>query len=574
MNQESKVSRKNVLDMAQATNWDAMTKEDKEKALQKISAYNFDRIGFPATGRPVVKSKLALEKGTYGYYDPKTNEIYVNEKMLDGASTFATPDDKNDAKYQLFNTIFHEGYHAYQNDIVKHTEHYPPGKESPETLERWRENNERYSYLPDGYTKVYSPVTRRYEDGERFMYGPLYTRQRQEKTAFRDGNDNTDDVFLAPELAAERQSYERSRIKSLEIVTRGEADAQKSFGDDYDRKADLVVRQKYLEIKCRELAEQVLKAKQGPEEIRDCAELQRKINGQSGDMMPIILKTMTPDALAKKEVELEQLKQELSTLAKRCGINLEKEAKLGAVARQETTCMQTREQIQRTLDGRRIEIDQEVLALNALHREMGGPPRERGALLAEAASQYLGGEDNRLAMEKGALLLERETLDKERRAAERYGEQTGFATAVARHLPSWCQSAEMREYQAELNRLTEQEQQLAQREAQVADKQRSLEVRLQQPEAQQGVENILTELQRKEAERGAALEPLLARKAELDAERKDIVALSCTYRSSEKTTELQIQGDPLDAKNLAAQSTQIIAQLQGGAEQGLALARA
>lgn len=66
----------------------------------------------------------------YGYFDPNTNEIFVNTTMLNSTEELA----------ELIDTVVHEGYHGYQYACVTGDAYHP----DPNVVEVWRDNFDNY----------------------------------------------------------------------------------------------------------------------------------------------------------------------------------------------------------------------------------------------------------------------------------------------------------------------------------------------------------------------------------------------------------------------------------------------
>ena len=69
-------------------------------------------------------------KKRYGYFDPNTNEIFVNSSLLDSADNLV----------DLVDTVIHEGYHGYQHACINGTATHP----DPMVVAEWKDNFENY----------------------------------------------------------------------------------------------------------------------------------------------------------------------------------------------------------------------------------------------------------------------------------------------------------------------------------------------------------------------------------------------------------------------------------------------
>ena len=150
--------------------WNQLDIDTKWKYLQKLENY------FAAEqGRPAVKVLMVPSKdidGYYGEYSSDENAIYINRDLVE-YGTLLGPVDKNhpamlDANMQLFDTIAHEGYHAYQNYAIEH----PGFHKDVKQVKEWAINDENVKIFDEGDEYLVQPQER-----DAWKYGSEKTRE-------------------------------------------------------------------------------------------------------------------------------------------------------------------------------------------------------------------------------------------------------------------------------------------------------------------------------------------------------------------------------------------------------------
>ncbi len=114
-------------------NWEGLNDIGKMRELQSVEDKLAEIEGREPIEIEVLKPSVleqlktwATGTMTYGYFDPNTHKIYINQDLL----------KSNENIKALVDTVAHEGIHAYQQDCVDGKAiHY-----NPEEVEIWREN--------------------------------------------------------------------------------------------------------------------------------------------------------------------------------------------------------------------------------------------------------------------------------------------------------------------------------------------------------------------------------------------------------------------------------------------------
>ena len=167
--------------------WAGLSPAQRKEACQALEDH------FAAEqGRP---SKLIIlthfDGACYGCWSPGEDVIQLNESLVNsGAFTYKTLTDQPlpDASLQIFDTVAHEGYHAYQSYAVEH----PEAHADKAQLREWRENDAQvsaaeYNYIPFDKDSA------------------LYRVQPLERDAFAYGEEKTHEAFGGLTLTDEAQ---------------------------------------------------------------------------------------------------------------------------------------------------------------------------------------------------------------------------------------------------------------------------------------------------------------------------------------------------------------------------------
>ena len=159
-------NRESLYDLFSHKNWDSLSLEDKKSAVQALEndfAYQ--------QGRPAKQVLFEpLDDGRYGGWNQGLDRIRLNENLLTHGNLYNADgiDPMPDANMQIFDTIAHEGYHAYQSYALK----YPFVHDDKAQLREWALNEGKY-----------------------FRSGDEYLIQPQERDAWAFGHDQTLKAF-------------------------------------------------------------------------------------------------------------------------------------------------------------------------------------------------------------------------------------------------------------------------------------------------------------------------------------------------------------------------------------------
>ena len=147
-------------------------------------------------GRPAKTVEVtSLKDGYYGGWNAERDTIRLNKNLLQSGTLYNSPDAQPmpDANMQIFDTVAHEGYHAYQSYAMKH----PEVHEDKAQLREWALNEGKY-----------------YDTGDRYFIQP------QERDAWQYGYNATTEAFRGiearngPEPAETKAEYENTALSS------------------------------------------------------------------------------------------------------------------------------------------------------------------------------------------------------------------------------------------------------------------------------------------------------------------------------------------------------------------------
>lgn len=160
-------SREGLHDMFAAKNWALLDYDARCTAVRLLER----DLAFQQ-GRPAREVRVEpLKDNTYGEWRPETKCIFLNKNLLE-KGTLSNASDAvplEDANLQIFDTIAHEGYHAYQSYALEN----PESHENKQQLREWALNEGRY-----------------YPSGDKG-----YLIQPQERDAWRYGSEATEKAF-------------------------------------------------------------------------------------------------------------------------------------------------------------------------------------------------------------------------------------------------------------------------------------------------------------------------------------------------------------------------------------------
>ena len=136
--EELSQNRAELYDLFSSRIWDHMDYDAKCQAIQALeNDFAFQQ------GRPAKEvSAGPLKDGCYGGWNTRADKIFLNENLLKNDSLFNDPyaAPMPDANMQIFDTIAHEGYHAYQSFALEH----PDVHSDKEQLREWALNEGKY----------------------------------------------------------------------------------------------------------------------------------------------------------------------------------------------------------------------------------------------------------------------------------------------------------------------------------------------------------------------------------------------------------------------------------------------
>ena len=136
--QQLSENRNALHDLFSSKNWENLSFEDKKAAVQALeNDFSFQQ------GRPAKTVEVTgLEDGCYGGWSARADKIYLNENLVKNGSLYSDEyaTAMSDANIQIFDTIAHEGYHAYQSYALEN----PDVHEDKAQLREWALNEGRY----------------------------------------------------------------------------------------------------------------------------------------------------------------------------------------------------------------------------------------------------------------------------------------------------------------------------------------------------------------------------------------------------------------------------------------------
>ena len=174
--------RAQLHDLFASKTWSQLDYDTKCQAVQALEqdfAYQQHR-----PPKQVIPTKTPY----FGYWSPQDNAIHINTDLLSQGklSNSLWENPMPDANFQVFDTIAHEGYHAYQSYALQH----PNIHADKAQLRQWALNQGKY-----------------YPDGNRYYIQPT------ERDAWKYGHNATTEAFAGiearngPEPADSKQEY-------------------------------------------------------------------------------------------------------------------------------------------------------------------------------------------------------------------------------------------------------------------------------------------------------------------------------------------------------------------------------
>jgi hypothetical protein len=212
----SGLSNSEVNELYRSETWDGLNRDERLDALQELENRSAESLG----NRPCEVRLEQMEGAAYGGYSDGV--IYVNEGLVengeltvnfeDGTTMQYTPDDTN---AQLMDTIHHENYHSYQDEVINGRLEHSDQAEA----ELWRANDENYIRGSDNES--------------------LYRVQSLERSAFDHGEIQTKAAFeeIEAKYGADDgfQTYQENISNSYENAL---TTAQTQYGENVQENLD------------------------------------------------------------------------------------------------------------------------------------------------------------------------------------------------------------------------------------------------------------------------------------------------------------------------------------------------
>ncbi len=224
-------NRQDLYDLFSHKNWDGLSLDDKKSAVQALENDFAYQQGRPA--KEVLVEPLA--DGRYGGFNSELDKIRLNENLLTHGNLFSEEglDPMPDANMQIFDTIAHEGYHAYQDHALK----YPFIHDDKAQLREWALNEGKY--FENGEEYLIQPQER-----DAWAYGHEQTVKAFEGIQERNGAEPGWDEYEAnAEISSYDLALERAQSEDPEVLDRMEKEMEEGCrekGIFYDHDPDQI----------------------------------------------------------------------------------------------------------------------------------------------------------------------------------------------------------------------------------------------------------------------------------------------------------------------------------------------
>ena len=138
-------NRAQLHDLFASKTWNSLDYDTKCQAVQALENDFAYQQGRPAKHVEAVP----LDDLCYGGWNPELDTIHLNENLLKNGTTLSDPNARPmpDANMQVFDTVAHEGYHAYQSYALEHPEVHADKAQ----LREWALNEGKYYDNGDKY---------------------------------------------------------------------------------------------------------------------------------------------------------------------------------------------------------------------------------------------------------------------------------------------------------------------------------------------------------------------------------------------------------------------------------------
>jgi hypothetical protein len=216
----SELSNSEINELYRSDMWSNLSYEERLDALQELENRTAEELG----NQPCEVRTEEMNGAMYGYYC--NGQIVVNESLVNnGVLRYEDGENDvleyvpNDVNAQLMDTIHHENYHAYQDDVINNRiEH-----DNQNEVALWRSNEELYISSSD------NSILYRIQSRERtaFYRGELQTKETFEGIEAKYGEDAGYQEYL---ISINEYSYEIALVTAKE--TYGDENIQETL-DNY-----------------------------------------------------------------------------------------------------------------------------------------------------------------------------------------------------------------------------------------------------------------------------------------------------------------------------------------------------
>ena len=184
-------NRAQLHDLFSSRTWNSLDYDTKCQAVQALENDFAYQQGRPAKTVEVT----SLQDGCFGGWNAGYDTIHLNENLLKSGTLSSNPNAQPmpDANMQIFDTVAHEGYHAYQSYALEHPEIHADKAQ----LREWALNEGKY-----------------YVNGDKYLIQP------QERDAWQYGYSSTTQAFQGiearngPEPELPKAEYENNALTS------------------------------------------------------------------------------------------------------------------------------------------------------------------------------------------------------------------------------------------------------------------------------------------------------------------------------------------------------------------------
>ncbi len=184
-------NRAQLHDLFSSRTWNSLDYDTKCQAVQALENDFAYQQGRPAKTVEVT----SLQDGCFGGWNAGYDTIHLNENLLKSGTLSSNPNAQPmpDANMQIFDTVAHEGYHAYQSYALEHPEVHADKAQ----LREWALNEGKY-----------------YVNGDKYLIQP------QERDAWQYGYSSTTQAFQGivarngPEPELPKAEYENNALAS------------------------------------------------------------------------------------------------------------------------------------------------------------------------------------------------------------------------------------------------------------------------------------------------------------------------------------------------------------------------